>query len=96
MNHYIKSEGKSNPKRKINPFSKSEFLIGYALLIGTACYLQSGSVLFSSTNEGNKTWDTIMNQVRFDRYMKLYRFKELRQFLPKIHGLFIEKDYNPW
>ena len=38
--------------------------------------------------------DTIIHKARFDCYIKLYRLKEFRFFLPKIYGLPMEKDYD--
>ena len=40
--------------------------------------------------------DTVTQNTRFNRYMKLYRFKEFRFFYPRIYELTLEKDNDPW
>ena len=52
MNCYVQAINEKNLKRKIKIFSKAEFLIGHALIIGATYYSQSGSVLFRSNNNG--------------------------------------------
>ena len=97
MNRYIDEANISNPNRTIKPFEHWDFIIGHALLIGASCYCQSGSVLFSNIKDSQEDmWDTIIQNARFDRYMKLYRFKEFRLFLPKVFELPMEKDHDPW
>ena len=51
MNYYIKESNASNSKKAIKIFDKTDFIIGYALIIGAACYCQSGSVLFAYSKE---------------------------------------------
>ena len=97
MNRYIEEQNTSTPKRTIKKFERWDFIIGHALLIGASCYCQSGSALFMSSKERNEDmWDTVIQNARFDQYMKLYRFKEFRHFLPKIFELPLEKDHDPW
>lgn len=96
MNRYIEDYNVKNEKKTIRVFDKSEFIIGHALIIGAACYCQSGSVLFSNGKDKEDSWDSIMMNARFDRYMKLYRFKEFRYYLPKVFELPMEKETDPW
>ena len=97
MNRYIEEHNAKNPKRTIKKFERWDFVIGHALLIGASCYCQSGSMLFNdSKDSGDNTWDTIIPNAHFNRYMKLYRFKEFRHFLPKVFELPLEKDHDPW
>ena len=72
MNRYIEESNASNPKKGIKIFDKTDFIIGYALIISTACYCQSGSVLFAYGKEQEEAWDTIIQRARFNKYMKLY------------------------
>ena len=68
----------------------------HAIIIGATCYSQSGAALFTAGNEEDDTWDSISPKARFERYMKLYRFKEFRHFYPKIFEQPLEKDSDPW
>ena len=84
----------------VNAFEKAEFLIGIALVIGAADCSDKGEVLWSASSRGKqeteKHWETISEKNSFDKYMKLYRFKQFRSFYPKIW----EEDQNmtkdPW
>jgi len=96
MNRYVKEENEKHPKKPIKLFTQSEFLTGHAIIIGASCYSQSGAALFSEGKDQDDSWDTITHKARFDRYMKLYRFKEFRHFLPKIFEQPMEKDSDPW
>ena len=97
MNRYIEEANIANPKRTIKLFERWDFIIGHALLIGASCFCQSGSVLFSNNKDSQDImWDIIIHKARFDRYMKLYHFKEFRLFLPKVFELPMEKDHDPW
>ena len=96
MNRIIEDTNATNPKRSTKVFEESEFIVGHALIIGASCYCQSGSILFNNTKEQDDSWDTIIYKARFNRYMKLYRFKEFRFFLLKIFKLPMEKDHDPW
>ena len=95
MNRCIEEYNMKNEKKTIKVFDRTEFLIGHALIIGAACYCQSGLVLFNNGKEQDDSWDTIIAKARFDKHMKLYRFKEFRSYLPKIFELPIEKDHDP-
>ena len=83
MNCMIREENMKN-KREVKEFEEWDFIIGHALIIGAACYCQSGSVLFNDSKEEEDMWDTIMQRPNFSKHMKLYRFKEFRHFLPRI------------
>ena len=84
MNRHVEETNTKNPKRPTKMFTPSEFLVGHAIIIGAACYSQSGAALFTAGKEEDDTWDSISPKARFERYMKLYRFKEFRHFYPKI------------
>ena len=98
MNQYIDESNADHQKRTINKFEKWDFLVAHALLIGASCFCQSGSILFGGAQKDESTdaWDTILQKPRFDKHMKLYRFKEFRMFFPKIFEQPQIKDHDPW
>ena len=105
MNRYIDDHNRNNrstPNQyeatpKITKhFTKWDFIIGHALIIGASCFCQTGRSLFDSNDEEYKVWDTVIQKANFSQYMKLYRFKEFRYFLPKIHEQPFEKETDPW
>ena len=72
-------------RRPIKQFGKSEFLTGIALLIGAACFAANGNALWKNKKqELDDGWMSIEQSANFEKYMREYRFKELRQFLPMI------------
>ena len=96
MNRYVEDDNIKHPNKAIKLFTKSEFLTGHAIIIGASCYSQSGKALFSEGKDSDDEWDTITRKARFDRFMKLCRFKEFRYFLPKIYEQPLQKDTDPW
>ena len=76
----------SGVRRAVHQFTGKEFLIGLALLIGAADCADKGENLWftKSNKKWKKHWVSISPPANFGRYMKLYRFKQFRQFLPKI------------
>ena len=97
MNRCIDKQNQLQAKKHIKRFERWDFIVGHALLIGASCFCQSGSMLFGgSQKESDELWDTVVQKAKFDRYMKLYRFKEFRFFLPKMFEQPLEKDYDPW
>ena len=65
-------------------------------MISTLCYCQSGLALFNNSEDNEASWDKIMQKVRFYKCMKLCRFKEFCDYLPKAHERSAEKDSDPW
>jgi len=65
-------------------------------MIGASCYYQSGSIFFNDSKENEDKWDTIIQKTNFSKHMKLYRFKELRHYLPRIWENPATKDQDPW
>ena len=55
MNRYVEEYNNQNGNKTIKVFDKTEFLIGYALIIGAACYYQSGNILFNNGKEQDNT-----------------------------------------
>jgi len=96
MNRIIQTSQTDGNARPTKPFEEAEFLIGLGLIVGASCYCQGGSVLFSNNKDNESSWDTIIPKARFDKHMKLYRFKEFRHYLPKVYERPAEKDSDPW
>ena len=84
-----------NSKNKIRTFSDGEFLICLGLMIGAVCYAQKGVGLWDS---GKKLpdWETLEPSAHFEQYIKAYRFKEFRRFLPSIYENPEKKNTDPW
>ena len=95
MNKAIVYYNQHSSTRKIKLFTEGEFLIALGLLIGSVCYAQKGSALW---NDGRsfKNWETIEPAADFDKYMKAYRFKEFRRFLPVIYENPLTQHIDPW
>ena len=84
----------SNRTRPIKLFTKSEFLKGFTLLIGAACYAANGEALWKKT----ANWDflTLEPTADFYKFMCDYRFREFRDFLPSLYKSPNLKDSDPW
>ena len=83
--------------KKIKLFSSSEFLSAHSIIIAAAVYSMNGSRLWDNDGGGkNDEWETILQPPGFDKYMKLYRFKQFRQLIPRIFEKEELKDSDPW
>ena len=99
LNKAIVESNISNSGRKIKEFTSGEFLMAHALMIGATSYSANGSKLWDQSDSksmGDEDWDTIVSSPNFDQYMKLYRFKEFRKFLPKMFENKDKKESDPW
>ena len=65
--------------------SSSEFLIFLALLIGATVHFQQGEKLWYSNNTNKRKERKGLNEVvDFGKWMKWWRFKQIKQFVPKV------------
>ena len=85
----------------VKEFTKREFLIGMALIIGASDCSDKGEVLWSKSSTNGKQeeemhWETICEKNNFGRYMKLYRFKNVRTFFPKLWEEDQHKSTDLW
>ena len=80
------STGSSGSSWKIKAISSREFLIGLALWIGVAdCSDKSINLWEMKANMKLKRhWVSISLRAKFNRYMKLYCFKQFCQFIPTV------------
>ena len=53
-------------------------------MIGSTVFAQSGQNLWNSNETQNKVRKKLSSNADFGKYMKLWRFKELRSVIPKI------------
>ena len=95
MKCMIREENMEN-KREVKESEEWDFIIGHALVIGAACYCQSGYILFNNSKEEEDMWDTIIQRPNFSKHIKLYRFKEFRYFLPRTWGKAATNEEVPW
>ena len=71
--------------RPIGQVTKGEFIVFNALMIGSSVFAQSGQNLWNTNYMNNtKVRAKLSTNADFGQYMKLWRFKELRAFIPKI------------
>ena len=83
--------------KKMKLFSTSEFLCAHSIIIAAAACSMNGSRLWNNNGEGkNKEWETMLQPPGFDKHMKLYRFKQFRQLIPRIFEKEDLKDSDPW
>ena len=73
-------------------------MVAHALLIAATCYSTSGNKLWNSGSNDDKEdhWDSILECPGFEKYMKLYRFKQFRKFLPLVFENESIKEEDPW
>ena len=80
-------ENKNRKEKHLRPIrqvTKSEFIIFNALIIGSSVFAQSGQNLWNTNETKNKKErKKLSSNADFGTYIKLWRFKELRAFVPK-------------
>ena len=87
LQHIINCENKKRREKHLRPIrqvTKGEFIIFNALMIGSSVFAQSGQNLWNTDEKKNKVRTKLSTNANFGKYMKLWRFKELRAFIPKI------------
>ena len=97
MNEAIKEGNEKTTGWDVKKFSRSEFIMGHALMIAAASYEIKGARLWrqGERNENNEDdWDSFVKCPGFDDYMKLYRFKQFKTYFPKIFENKRLKDVN--
>jgi len=83
--------------REIKRFPGFEFIVGYAMLIAATCYSVIGSKLWNSIiDDEYDNWETILECPRFEKYIKLYRFKQFRKFLQLVFENDSLKEVDSW
>jgi hypothetical protein len=92
----LKGKGK-----KVRPFTEEEVLTAIGLLIAAAEYGQRGASLGKDGDQKEshekEEWQSMVPRPSFDRFVKLYRFKEFRHFLPFAYASeSLQKMNDPW
>ena len=82
---YENTKRKENHLRPIRQVTKGEFIIFNAFMIGSSVFAQSGQNFWNTDKKKNiKIRSKLSTNADFGKYMKLWRFKELQDFIPKI------------
>ena len=77
---------------------KAEFIIFHALLIGASVHSSQGVRLWREDMFGKskKVKRGLSEQVDFSKYMRLWRFKEIKRYIPLIMEDKNKKDNDDW
>ena len=94
---------KNRKFRAISQFTEREFIIAHAIVIGAADCSDRGEQLWGgdkskgqSDEDFEKYWNSISPRPDFTELMKLYRFKQFRQFFPMIWESDHHAGKDPW
>ena len=94
MNQAVQTYNKTSGNRPQKLFKQSEFLKGLALLIGAVCFASKGEGLWKKESE--ELFSSLEPTANFDKYMRNYRFKEWRSYIPFFYKDANVKDSDPW
>lgn len=91
-------ERKTRYQRPIRTVTKAEFIIFHALLIGASVHSSQGVRLWREDMFGKskKVKRGLSEQVDFSKYMRLWRFKEIKRYIPLIMEDKNKKDNDDW
>ena len=84
----------SSNKRPHKMFTKSEFLKGLGLFIGAVCYAAKGEGLWKK--DSDELFMSLEPTAEFQKYMRDYRFREWRSYIPFFYKDAGVKDSDPW
>ena len=87
-------ERRKNYQKPIKKVYKFEYLRFLALLIAASQYSKQGTRLWKSSNQ--KNLEGFSETVDFSKYMKEWRFKQLRQFIPRVMFDYGKKEEDDW
>ena len=97
FNEAVDKGNKGRSGREVRKFNGFEFIVGHAILIAATCYSVIGCKLWNSNvDDEDDDWETILECPGFEKYMKLYRFKQFRKYLPFIFANDSLKKVDPW
>ena len=75
---------KERYQRVIKMVTMCEYKIFYGLLIGAIAYGMTGTELWANKSGGQKRNQTLSETVDYSKYMKEWRFKEIKQYIPGV------------
>ena len=101
INEVIRNENKKRKEiyqRVHREITKQEYIIFHALIIGASAYAEQGNKLWNDNGFGikKKKRKLFANRIDYGKYMKAWRFKELKMYIPKVmedEGL---KEMDDW
>lgn len=72
--------------------TENEWWTFFGIILSAHCYGDGGSSLWSKSDEG----DGILSAPNMDQYMKEWRFKEIKKYIPMIYADNSRKNDDPW
>ena len=75
---------KERYQRVIKMVTMRELKIFHGLLIGATAYGMKGTELWANKSGGQKRKRTLSETVDYSKYMKEWRFKEIKQYIPEV------------
>ena len=102
MNAIIEYENigrKENFQRVIRVIKKSEFIIFHALIIAAAAYSEQGDKLWQKDEYGPqklKKRKGLSSKIDFGNYMKLWRFRQIQQYISTVMEDPTIKEKDDW
>ena len=87
---------KERYQRVIRHVSVKEFKYFNALMIGASVHGKQGTELWSKTNGVQKRRRTLSSGIDFGEYMKEWRFKEIKHFVPQVMEDESMKEDDDW
>ena len=79
------TKNKESFKRSIRSIDKDEYFVFHALLIASIMYVQKGAMLWKDARKNlNKRREGFSNEIDFGKYMKWWRFRQIKYFVPKV------------
>lgn len=89
---------KENYQRAIRLVTKREYITFHALLIGATAYSECGEQLWANdiTHSRKKRRCGISRRTDFGKYMKQWRFKQIRQYIPEVMADKSKEETDGW
>ena len=86
---------KERYQRCIRKITKSEYVIFTGLMIGAAVHIDNGEKLWDTASK-KKQKKSLSQNIDYGNYMKLWRFKEIKSFVPEIMVDAERKERDDW
>ena len=86
---------KERYQRPIRQITKSEYIVFTALMIGAAVHSDNGEKLWNAASK-KKQKRSLSQNIDYGNYMKQWRFKEIKSFVPEIMIDASRKEYDDW
>ena len=97
FNEVVDKGNTGRSAREVRRFTGFEFIVGHAILIAVTCYSIIGGKFWNSNiDDEDDDWETILECPGYEKFMKLYRFKQFRKYLPFIFDNDSLKGVDLW